>query len=189
MARDALQRMDVDTHWVYHRHWRAIQREDPGGWPVHAVAWLALLGECWRASDRRFTLEEAWPPALQGDAARTRDVLTGAGLLDRYGRIPQKSWDEWFGPTLRRVEAGQKGAAARWGNGPQSGGNATGHSGGNATAMPIASQPASQPYQPDSRARKRGRSNGKTEHLADVLPRMGFGDTYPDGTPRRKPDA
>lgn len=124
MARDALQRMDVDTHWVYHRHWRAIQREDPTGWPAHAAAWLALLGECWRASDRRFTLEEAWPPALLGDVVATRAILTRNGLLDRYGRIPQASWDEWYGPTRARVEAGRKGAAARW----------NGHADGNATA-------------------------------------------------------
>lgn len=182
VARDALQRMDIDTHWVYHRHWRAIQREDPAGWPTHAAAWLALLGECWRAGDRRFTLEEAWPPALQGDVIHTRGLLVKNGLLDRYGRIPQASWDEWYGPTQARIAAGHKGATARWGH-PQNGGNATGHSGGNATAMPIASQPASQPAS-QKRARKRD-GGQRMESLGSAMTAMGFDPTkYPDGTPR-----
>lgn len=188
MGRDQLTRMDLDTAWIYHRHWRAIQREDPEGWPVHAVAWLALLGEAWKGQDRNVTLEEAWPAALRSPIEATRTILTRAALLDKAGKIPRASWDEWFGPTLRRIQAGQKGANARWGT-PAMPSDVRPHSGGNAN-----SHPASQPIHPSSsgaRKRERGSNGAKMERVGDVAAAMGFGDTYPDGTPRKglRPDA
>ena len=175
MGREQLARMDVDTGWVYHRHWRAIQREEPIAWPVYAVAWFALLGESWKVMDR-VRLEDAWPAALEPAMLdQTRQILTKQGLLDRAGKIPRASWDEWIGPTLRRMEAGVKGANGRWGTPAM-----PSHNGGNAN-----SQPASQPYQPARKERGRKRE-GTMTRAADVALAMGFGDTYPDGTPRRK---
>lgn len=149
MTRNSLQRMDLDTHWLYHRKWRQLQRQYPAEWPTIAVAWLALLGEAWANLSGQVTLEDAWPPALDPSwLGLARSALTSVRLLDKAGRIPRDTWEEWIGPTVKRMNAGARAAAVRWGNPTQSGGNAT--------AMPIASQPASQPAR---NARKR---NGAT---------------------------
>lgn len=164
MTRNALLRMDLDTRWLYHRKWRTIQREHPADWPSIAVAWLALLGEAWSNLSRNVTLEDAWPAALDpGLLPKAREVLTKARLLDRQGKVPQDTWEEWIGPTIRRMNAGASAAAVRWGNRTQSGGNAT--------AMPIASQPASQPAR---NARKRNGSTGPMASMGDAMKAAGF---------------
>ena len=165
MTRDALQRMDVDTHWVYHRKWRQLQRQHPAEWPTMAVAWFALLGEAWSNLSRQVTLEDAWPAALgQQLLLKTRAALASVRLLDRSGRIPQDTWEEWIGPTVRRMNAGARAAAVRWGNPTQNGGNAT--------AMPIASQPASQPAR---NARKRNGSTGSPmASMAEAMKSAGY---------------
>lgn len=136
MARDGLVRMEVDTHWAYHRKWRALQREHPGTWPTMAVAWFALLGEAWASRTRNVTLDDAWPSGLDPEQLpMVKPALQRVGLLDRAGRIPRDSWDEWFGPTQRRVDAGRQAAAVRWGTPTQSGGTPV----PNAMALPIVS--------------------------------------------------
>jgi len=165
MTRNSLARMDVDTHWVYHRKWRAIQREYPQEWPFIAVAWFAHLGEAWANLSRQVTLEDAWPATLDITMLPlARSALAGQRLLDKAGKIPQDTWDEWIGPTVKRMNAGARAAAVRWGNPTQSDGNAG--------AMPIASQPASQPAR---NARKRnGATGAPMTSMGDAMKAAGW---------------
>lgn len=179
MTRNSLARMDLDTHWLYHRKWRQLQREYPAEWPTIAVAWLALLAEAWSNLSRQVTLEDAWPVALEASQlGLARTALTRVRLLDRAGKIPQDTWDEWIGPTVKRMNAGARAAAIRWGNPTDSGGNAT--------AMPIASQPASQPARNARKAQRGGNGAAKPMPLGEAMAAMGFDpEKYPDGAPRK----
>lgn len=156
MTRDALTRMDVDTGWVYHRKFRALQRSDPDGWPSAAVAWFALLGEAWRSANPDLTLAEAWPPALRADEAQVTGELLRAGLITEAGQIPRDSWDEWTEPARVRMEKARNAAAKRW------------QSPGNAQAMPSAIP--SIPSIPRSRAS--AGSNGATTPPVDMKAAM-----------------
>lgn len=181
MPRDSLARMELDTHWVYHRKWRQLQRDQPATWPSIAVAWLALLGEAWRSQSRNVTLADAWPPSLDPALLATaRKALAHVGLLDRGGRVPQESWDEWVGPTQARVAAGRKAAAVRWGTDS------------NAMALPRENSNRENSAGRERVQREGGgsaRRNGSAAPtpVGDVAAAMGFSaDTYPDGTPRAK---
>ena len=156
MTRDALTRMDVDTAWVYHRKFRALQRADPDGWPNAAVAWFALLGEAWRGANPALTMAEAWPPALRADEAQVTASLVSAGLITASGEIPRESWDEWTAPARARMDKARHAAASRW------------QSSGNAQAMPSAI-PAI-PAIP--RSRRRAGENGAVAPLVDMRTAM-----------------
>lgn len=164
MTRDALTRMDVDTAWVYHRKFRALQRADPDGWPNAAVAWFALLGEAWRAANPALTLAEAWPPALRADEAQVTSSLAQVGLITASGEIPRDSWDEWTAPARARMDKARNAAAKRW------------QSSGNAQAMPSAIP--SIPSIPSSRTRTR--ENGATSPLVDMKQAMTAAGLSPD---------
>ena len=117
MGRDPLARMDVDTRWAYHRKCRALQAAHPNDWPAYWCAYMAVLGESWAGGDR-VSIREAWVPSLPVSMSAASDALYDAGLLDKSGKVPAKSWDEWFGPAAARIESlkarGRKGAETRW---------------------------------------------------------------------------
>lgn len=117
MSRDPLARMDIDTRWPYHRKCRALQAAYPSDWPSYWCAYLALLGESW-AGTERLTLRDAWVPSLPVTIDAALAALVDVGLLDKSGKVPTKSWDEWFGPAAARLdslrERGRKGAETRW---------------------------------------------------------------------------
>jgi len=98
-------RMDVDTHWPYHRKVRKLQLLYPNEWPVYWAAYMVLLAEAWATSSRHVNLEDAWCPALPCSPTEARDALVAAGITDRHWRIPTKSWDDWHGPVEARFEA------------------------------------------------------------------------------------
>lgn len=162
MARDPLARMDIDTRWAYHRKCRALQAAYPTDWPSYWCAYQAVLGESWAAQER-VTLRDAWVPSLPTTIDAALSALVEVGLLDKSGKVPTKSWDEWFGPAIARIdslsERGRKGAERRWGkrakhpNGQSlSNGPAIAQpSVSNAQAMHHASQPAT-PSTPASHA-------------------------------------
>lgn len=122
MTRDPLARMDVDTHWPYHRKVRQLQARYPDQWPAYWCAYLALLGEAWAKGNRKLTLGEAWCPALPCTVAEATSALIETGIVDRAGRVPRDSWREWFEPVADRLkgksDAGQKAAHKRWHVGP-----------------------------------------------------------------------
>lgn len=191
MPRDGLVRMEVDTHWVYHRKWRQVQREHPQDWPVIAVGWFTLLGEAWRSQSRDVTLADAWPATLDITVLDIAvPALQAAGLLDRAGKLPRASWQEWIGPTLARVEAGRKAAAARWGSDRISAPNATALP-SDAGAMPIGSRDresskGGRGVRGEGGPSRRPRQGGAPTRAGDVAAAMGFDpSTYPDGTPRK----
>ena len=103
MSRDGLARMDVDTHWPYHRKVRKLQRLYPERWPIYWCAYQALLGEAWAKCSRSLTLEDAWCPALPCEAAEARKALNAAGIVDAAGKVPAPSWQQWFGPVAKRI--------------------------------------------------------------------------------------
>jgi hypothetical protein len=110
-----MQRMDVDSHLLYHRKVRKLQRQEPERWPAILVAWLGLLGEAWRNRTRTVSLEDSWCPAMTTVSLEDAEAaLREVDLIDHDGHIAEDSWDEWFGPVNRRVEAGRNAAAARW---------------------------------------------------------------------------
>jgi hypothetical protein len=155
--------MDIDTRWPYHRKCRALQASHPTDWPSYWCAYLALLGESWAGTDR-VSLRDAWVPSLPVTLDAAQAALTEVGLLDKTGKVPTKSWDEWFGPAMARIdsfsERGRKGAERRWGKRDK---HPSSHSPSNGTAMaqPSASNAqamhhanhASQPTTPATDAR------------------------------------
>lgn len=117
MSRDDLTRMDVDTNWAYHHRTRDLQRAQPDRWPVYWCAYLGVLAESWRKGTR-VTLERAWVPAIPTTLADALAVLVEVGLLDRHGRIPPSSWQEWAVPALDRIakrsDSAKSAARTRW---------------------------------------------------------------------------
>jgi hypothetical protein len=94
--------------------WRRLQ-PDAAAMCEAMTVHLAVVLASWRAG-RRVTVEDALPLWLSPGEA-TVGVLADCGLLDRTGRIPMRSWNDWFGPAQSRkearVEAGRLGGLAK----------------------------------------------------------------------------
>lgn len=162
MSREPLARMDIDTRWPYHRKCRALQAAFSTDWPSYWCAYLAVLGESWAAGER-MTIRDAWVPSLPVTIEAAAEALASIGLLDKSGKVPQKSWDEWFGPAAARIDSlkarGRMGAAKRWnkrekainGHKPSDGPAMAQPSVANGQSMHHASQPAT-PATPASHA-------------------------------------
>lgn len=156
MTRDGLTRMDVDANIMYHRKVRKLQSAFPRTWTHLLIAWLALLGEAWKSGHRDVSMSESWVPANSDlEAADAVRSLKSVGLLDVKGRVPEDTWDEWYGPAAMRLHNARNAAAVRWGNPPA----VRPQSEGIAPAMPIANQPTNQPTKT-----RRVVSTDKTSH-------------------------
>jgi hypothetical protein len=103
-----------DANWTNNRKVRKLMRAHPSDWPTYWCAFMALVAECWAHRTRERYFEDALPAALLVDVKAARKALTAAGMLDRSGRLPTASWDEWFGPVQARIDGGKLGAAMRW---------------------------------------------------------------------------
>lgn len=96
--------MDVDVALVNDPKFRRIAREL--GRPEHVApaiaAYVALLGESWKAAGRA-RIEDAWPPLLVFDPAVV-ESMRAVKLIDRTGRIPVHAWDRRFTDAFRRKQ-------------------------------------------------------------------------------------
>lgn len=88
----------------FRRLWRALRNEEPvtaeAAMNVCVVLHDAVLLASWAAGER-VTAEDAAPPWII-DVQSTATFLQMVGLLDKQGRIPEKSWRSWFGPANER---------------------------------------------------------------------------------------
>lgn len=95
--------------------WRLLG--DPDAMTRALVVHFAVLLGSW-GEGRRVTVDEAVPVWLTV-SDETLAALRSAGLIDRQGRLPRRSWDSWYGPAARRREAaraaGAEGNRIRWG--------------------------------------------------------------------------
>lgn len=86
--------MDVSADIVNDPKWRRLQRVAPDHWRDGFIAYVATLGESWKAG-RRVTVDDAWPVLMPYNAAAV-EAMTHVGLLDRGGRVSRKAWRQWF---------------------------------------------------------------------------------------------
>jgi hypothetical protein len=100
--------MDVSTSIVHDPKFRLLHREHPEHVPAAFLAYVAMLGESWKAG-RRVSVTEAWPTLIPFDA----DVVTSmiqVRLIDRNGLPPRRAWDGWWTPAYERREQSRE----RW---------------------------------------------------------------------------
>lgn len=96
--------MDISTSIVHDPKFRMLHREHPEHVPVAFLAYIAMLGESWKAG-RRVSVTEAWPTLLPFDPAVVA-AMVRVRLVERGGLPPRKAWDGWYRPAFeRRVKA------------------------------------------------------------------------------------
>lgn len=187
MSRQPITRMDVDTGWAYNRKLRRLQQAEPQRWPIFWSCYMALLGEAWQRLDRRLTLVDAWVPSMPCTPAEAQAALLAARIVDKAGRVPLASWNEWVGPALERIRRGSDhgllAAHNRWHVGPFERCQLC----KNAPALPehSPSNAPRQPRQPDHttpttarRGARGARIDSGPEHVGGSLRALGF---YPPG--------
>ena len=92
--------MDVSTSVCDDPKFRRLAREAPHHVAVAFMAYLATVGESWKAG-RRVTVEDAWPVLLPYDPAVITS-MQAVGLVDAKGALPSKTWSGWFAPAAER---------------------------------------------------------------------------------------
>ena len=100
--------MDIDTSIANDPKFRRIHRTNADLVSTAFMAYVALLGESWKAAER-VTIEDAWPALLPFDTRAVESMQT-AGLIDSDGRIPSRAWRKRFAEANKRRIA----ARARW---------------------------------------------------------------------------
>lgn len=95
--------MDISSDVVNDPKFRKLQRSSPEHVAVAFTAYIATVGESWKAG-RRVSIEDAWPAILPFDAGAC-EALRAAGLLDRNGYPTARSWNGWFTPARKRRDA------------------------------------------------------------------------------------
>ncbi len=160
-----------DAKWAYNVKVRKLQRRFPAEWPLYWCAYMAILGEAWAHRTRDVDFEDALPPALSVDVQQALAALQGVGLLDKDGRIPADSWDEWFGPVQARIDiARQAGIASGLARRkPPNGGN-----GGSTTVQPESNDRSTKVEPREGGIGEKGNgmknSNKGFVHIRDLLP-------------------
>lgn len=100
--------MDVSVDIVNDPKIRKLYRHSPDHAGVGFLAYVAVMGESWKAG-HRVTIEDAWPAVLPFDPAVV-DALVRVKLIDAKGFVSMKAWKSWFTPAESRREA----ARERW---------------------------------------------------------------------------
>lgn len=93
---------DIDTRYFYDRKMKALGRTYPDLFAPAAVAHMGILLASWACGERVPAID-GWPEFLPWSQP-VLDALKDVGLLDRSGRLPAKTWIEWFGPAFERRE-------------------------------------------------------------------------------------
>ena len=160
--------MDISTSIVHDPKFRQLYRDRPEHVPPAFLAYVAMLGESWKAG-RRVSVGDAWPTLLPFDQEVVVSMQS-AGLIDERGLPPRRAWDGWFTPARKRRDESRE----RWrrANEKRRADSASvsddtaqlprGHTRGTeATVPPVR---PSVPTDPSSRpsARARGKKNGLT---------------------------
>lgn len=100
--------MDVSTSIVHDPKFRLLHRDNPEHVPAAFLAYVAMLGESWKAG-RRVSVNEAWPTLIPFDAEVVASMIR-VRLIDRTGLPPRRAWDGWYGPARERREQSRE----RW---------------------------------------------------------------------------
>ena len=109
MARDdGFPVMDISTSIVHDPKFRLLHRERPEHVPPAFLAYVAMLGESWKAG-RRVSVTDAWPALLPFDPSVVESMIL-VKLIDRNGLPPRRAWDGWWTPAYERREQ----ARDRW---------------------------------------------------------------------------
>ena len=146
-AREGFLTADIGVLFWHHRRLRKL-RADLGrdeGTIVGAI-YNELILASWAEGDR-LELGELDTPADLTDVRI--ESLKAAGLVDAQGRLPAKTWAEWFGAAAdRRAErkaSGSRGAAKRWSANSSANGSANSSASGQPMAQPIPVRPSVRP--------------------------------------------
>lgn len=92
--------MDISTSIVHDPKFRQLHRERPEHVAPAFLAYIAVLGESWKAG-RRVSVTESWPTLLPFDPDVVASMVH-VKLIDRAGLPPRKAWDGWFRPAIER---------------------------------------------------------------------------------------
>jgi len=121
--------MDVATDVANEPKFRRVQRHNPVHVAPAFMAYMAVVGESWKAG-RRVAIADAWPALLPFDV-EVVGSLVEAGLLDSKGMVPAKAWNGWYRQAHERREK----ARERWRRAnDKRGGESTNNSGQAASA-------------------------------------------------------
>src|SRR5581483_6077678 len=95
--------MDISVDIVNDPKVRRLFRERSDEAAPAFVAYVAMLGESWRAG-RRVSIEDSWPAALPF-VSDVVDALKHVKLIGARGFISARAWRGWFVPANARREA------------------------------------------------------------------------------------
>lgn len=95
--------MDVSVDIVNDPKIRKLYRHAPEHAGAGFIAYIATMGESWKAG-RRVTVEDAWPAFLPFDEAAVA-ALEHVDLIDSKGLVTTKAWRGWFTPAQTRRDA------------------------------------------------------------------------------------
>lgn len=95
--------MDVSVDIVNDPKIRKLFRLHPDVAGAGFVAYMATMGESWKAG-KRVSIEDAWPAFLPFSQPAV-DALGHVDLLDSKGLVSPKAWRGWFTPAQTRREA------------------------------------------------------------------------------------
>lgn len=95
--------MDVSVDIVNDPKIRKLYRVAPEHASAGVVAYVATMGESWKAGER-VTVEDAWPAFLPF-AIPAVEAMKQVGLLDAKGFVSTKAWRGWFDPAKTRRDA------------------------------------------------------------------------------------
>jgi len=95
---DGFRNADVDTSFLFDPKVAALRADMPEVWAWYVMAYLQTILMSW-GQGRRLRVVECLLPGMPPDAAA---VLERAGLINGDGRIPEPTWQSWYGPADRR---------------------------------------------------------------------------------------
>lgn len=100
--------MDVSSDLANDPKVRKLWRHAPDHAGAAFVAYVATMGESWKAG-RRVTIDDAWPAHVPFDKAAV-EALVHVHLLDRRGLIVVKAWKGWYEVARERRDKSRE----RW---------------------------------------------------------------------------
>jgi hypothetical protein len=93
--------MDVSTSIFNDGKFRRLARMHPELLTAGFTVYMAVLADSW-GTGTRATIDDAWPPLLPHFDQAVVDALMTVGLLDDEGRVPEGTWEAWYGPAKGR---------------------------------------------------------------------------------------